>query len=321
MNDALTAVVVNWRTPQHTVRAVTALVADGVPARRIVIVDNGSGDGSAGRLAAELPDCRVLALPANLGFARASNAGARALPARETYLFVNSDAFVHRPGSTARLSDAVGDARTAIAVPRLRNPDLSLQPSVVAFLGPGSALVRASGLSRYVPNRWQPALATHWDHGASRSIQSATGAVLAIRAQVWSELGGFDERRAMYVEDHDLLWRAHRAGWGTRFVAEAEFVHLGGASAQLRYTAPGRARSIARAEAEMLGEHLTTTARVTTLGLLVAGAGARALVHGVRGERARSREQRAWMRGYVEGWSGRRAPAAAGPSPAAMIDP
>jgi N-acetylglucosaminyl-diphospho-decaprenol L-rhamnosyltransferase len=313
MSDGLTAVIVNWRTAEFVTRAATALVDDGVPAGRIVLVDDGSGDGGAERLAAALPACRVLALPDNLGFARASNAGAQTLPAREAYLFVNSDAFVHRPGSVAQLRAAVAADRVGIAIPRLRNPDLSLQPSVVPFLTPASALVRASGLSRHVPNRRQPALATHWDHGESRDVQSATGAVLAVRSATWRQLGGFDERRLMYVEDHDLMRRAHRAGWRTRFVAEAEFVHLGGASAQQRWTTAERAYRIARAEAEMLGEHLGTVARSATIGLLAAGAGGRALVHGARGDHERADAERAWLRGYLAGRRARSRPAGGGP--------
>ncbi|MDX6660030.1 MAG: hypothetical protein QOJ55_852, partial [Solirubrobacteraceae bacterium] len=98
----LTAVVLNWRTPEHTLEAVSALVGDGVPAARIVVVDNASGDGSAERLRAQLPDGPLLALDENEGFARGNNLGAAALPG-DAYLFVNSDAFVRAPGSVERL--------------------------------------------------------------------------------------------------------------------------------------------------------------------------------------------------------------------------
>ena len=130
MSATPTVVVLNWRTPDQTLAAVRALLDDGVPAGRIVIVDNGSGGEGAERFRRELPGCTVLALDQNLGFARANNRGARALPG-DAYLFVNSDAFVHAPGSVERLAEALADPAVGIAIPRLINQDLTLQPSVV----------------------------------------------------------------------------------------------------------------------------------------------------------------------------------------------
>src|SRR5439155_615326 len=86
-------------------------------------------------------------------------------------------------------------------------------------------------------NSIQPSLGTHWDHGQSRPVQAATGAVIAVREAAWAALGGFAERRFMYAEDLDLFWRARELGWETRFVAEAEFVHLGNASSRARSSA------------------------------------------------------------------------------------
>lgn len=307
---AVTAVVLNWRTPELTLRAARALISDGVSPERIVIVDNASGDDSVDRFRSELPGSQLVALGENIGFARANNAGASALSAADAYLFVNSDAFVHAPGSVERLHRALQDRRVGIAVPRLRNEDLTLQPSVVPLSTPLPEFVRASGLSRVVPNRLQPSLGTHWDHSRSRSIQAAVGPVLLVRAITWGQVGGFNERRFMYAEDLDLFWRAARLGWSARFVAEAEFVHLGGASAQRRWDDPGRAERVARAEAEMVRENLGYVRARTAIGLMALGVGGRAVVHRIRGEVEAARTQRGWLRGYLSRSGRRRAPQA-----------
>src|SRR5205823_7466941 len=132
-----------------------------------------------------------------------NNRGAAALPG-SFYLFVNSDAFVHAPGTVSRLAAAAARPRVGIAVPRLLNEDGTLQPNVVPTSSPLPELVRASGLSRFVPNRLQPSLGTHWDHGDSRPIQAAIGAVVAVRGDAWEALGGFDERAFMYAEDIEI---------------------------------------------------------------------------------------------------------------------
>jgi hypothetical protein len=295
----LTAVVLNWRTPGLSVRAVRALRADGVPAQRIVVVDNASADGSVEHLHRELPGTSILTLDENIGFGRANNAGADLLPSQGAYLLVNSDAFVHVPGSVARLLAALEDPAVGIAVPRLRNEDLTLQPTVVPFSSPLPELVRASGLSRYVPNRLQPRLGTHWDHSHSRPIQSAIGPVLLVRALAWEQLGGFDERIFMYAEDLDLFRRADRLGWQSRFVAEAEFVHLGGASAGQVWNDPQRAYRVGRAEAGMLSEHMDRARWGLTISVIVTGFALRALWHTVVGDHDAATTYRAWARGWL----------------------
>jgi len=296
---ATTAVVVNWRTPGQTRRAVEALVADGIPPERVVAVDNGSGGGDAEALERDLRPSPVLALPENVGYGAACNAGATFLPG-DAYLFVNSDAFA-RPGSAAALARALDDPRVGVAVPRLVNEDGTLQRSVVPLSTPLPELVRASGLSRLVPNGLQPRFGTHWDHGSSRRVQAAVGAVLLVRGEAWNELGGFDERRHMFAEEHDLFWRAAKAGWAAQFVAEAEFVHLGGTSTARRWDEPERAALVARAEADVIRTHLSRPRATLTIGLMALGVGARSAMHGVVGHREAARAQAAWFRGYASG--------------------
>jgi N-acetylglucosaminyl-diphospho-decaprenol L-rhamnosyltransferase len=306
----VTAVVLNWRTPEHTVRAVEALVADGMPPQRIVVVDNGSGDQSAAQIRRVAPDVHLLTLPQNIGFAAANNAGARELIAESAYLFVNSDAFVRVQGSVARLLESLNDRRVGVAVPRLRNHDLSLQRTVVPLSTPLPELVRASGFSRFVPNRLQPYLGTYWDHGHSRRISAAIGPVLLVRATAWDQLGGFSEREFMYAEDLDLFWRAAALGWRAQFVAGAEFIHLGGVSAVQQWDDAQRAERIARAEAKMLREHMGPFKSRLTLALMAAGVGGRALFYRVAGNRIAASTQRAWLRGYVSPVERARAPRA-----------
>jgi len=298
MTERLTVVVLNWRTPDLSVRATQALLAEGVPAGRCVIVDNASGDGSVELIRRELPETRMLALDENVGFARGNNLGAAALEG-DRYLFVNSDAFVHVPGSLERLQDALDDPAVGIAVPRLLNEDLTLQPSVVPFSTPLPELVRASGLSRFVPNRLQPMLGTHWDHGQERDVHAATGAVMLIRGSAWREVDGFDERRFMYAEELDLFWRISRRGWRARFVPDAEFIHLGGASAKQRWDDPQRAARVANAGAAMIRGQLGPVRANLTIALLAAGVGARAVYHCIRGDRLGTATLAARFRGYL----------------------
>jgi GT2 family glycosyltransferase len=294
--DRITAVVLDWNLPDYTSRCVTALIEDGVPPDRIVIVENGPTPETWARVREEHAACVRVRIDENVGFARANNVGARVLVGAG-YLFVNNDAFVHRPGSVGRLVRAV-EQGSGIAVPRLLNDDLSLQPSVAPFTTPSVALVRASGLSRFLPNRWQPRLSTHWDHAASRRIEAAIGPVIMVAGSAWKELGGFRETSFMYAEDIDLFWRAHERGLWSWFASEAEFVHLGGASSSARWTSRERGERIGAAEAEMIREHLSPSRAALTLGVMRTGLAARVACFSVIRRKEAAESCRGFLRGY-----------------------
>ena len=296
----ITAVILNWNTADFTIRSARALAGDGVPLERIVVVDNGSIDDSFARFGEELKGAVLVRLEENVGFARASNLGARTLPG-SSYLFVNSDAFLHRAGSIERMLRALDDPRLGIVAPRILNMDGRLQPSVVPLSTPGVAAVRASGLSRLVPNRIQPSWSTHWDHSSSREVQAANGAVLLVRRETMDALGGFDERIHMYAEDLDICWRARNIGRCVWFVHDAEFLHLGAGSTGGNERDPVRAERIGRSEAIMLSRNLSPAAARVTTGLMAAGLLGRAAWYRARGKSEAAAEMRGSLRGLRAG--------------------
>jgi GT2 family glycosyltransferase len=224
-----TAVVVNWNSHELTVRCAESLLADGLAPERLVLVDNGSANESAAILRERFPSSPQVAIAENIGYARAANRGAAEQEAAQ-YLFVNNDAFVHGAGSLRLLIEALERDEVGIAVPRLFNPDLTLQKNAVPLPTPLAALSLALGVSRFLPNRYRPLWSTHWDHASSRVIRASIAAVIAVRGEVWRSLGGWAEADSMYGEDIDLSWRALEAGWVTWFEHDATFVHLGNSS-------------------------------------------------------------------------------------------
>lgn len=295
----LTVVIPNWNTADLTIRCVAALTAEGVPPGRIVLVENGSTDDSYERLQRELPDCHLIRFDQNVGYGRAMNAGARELEG-QAYLLMNNDAFVHTPGSVALLLAALdADPSVGLAFPRYLNVDLSLQPSVMPTHSPVTALVRASGLSRFVPNRWAPKLSTHWDHEAPREIDGANGAVMLFRRATWDELGGFDERIYIYAEEIDICWRTRKAGWRIWFTPEAQFVHIGNGSAGKQWSDAKREELIAASESTVIRWHLPRASANATIGLISTGIAMRWLAYTVVRQRDAATAYRASLRGYL----------------------
>ncbi len=296
-----TVVILNWNAPDLTLRAARAVLNEGVPPHRLVLVDNGSTDESARTLEAALPGAIVVRLADNVSISRAYNAGALRLPG-DAYALLNNDAFVHRPGSLVTMLRAFGDPRVGVVVPRVLNEDLTVQRTVLAPHGPVTALVRASGLSRLVPNRLQPRLGPFWRHGESRRVWSADLPVVLFRGSAWLELGGFDERIERYGEEQDIARRAARLGWWMWFERNAEFVHLGSRPTMDLPARLDRAERMGRSEAAVVREHLPPAAAETSIRVTAAGCDARAAVREALGQRGRAAELRAFARGFRSGW-------------------
>jgi GT2 family glycosyltransferase len=294
------AVVVNWETPEYTVRAVQAVLDDGLQPDQVVIVDNGSKDASYDRIKDALPGCLVLRLEENVGYARAANLGARSRKA-ESYLLINNDAFVHRAGSVLALARGLENPSVGIVSARVLRQDLTLQPIVAAFQTPGVALVRASGLSRWIPNRWQPDWGTYWDQTYAREVQAVSTVAVLVRAETWEQLGGFDERMYFYGEDIDLCVRARKAGWKVWFTPDAEFVHIGGGSTSTRWSNLSRCEQIGRSEAMLMRRNLGPLAAYASLTFISLGLAARYAVFRIGGRRAAADAVRATLRGFRAG--------------------
>lgn len=113
-------VVLNWNAPGLTRRCVDSLVATEYPADRIeiVIVDNGSIDGSVPLLRRWFPDLRIIENGANLGFAEGCNRAMRDLDAVDAVALVNNDAVVD-PGWLAPLVAHLSDATVGAVAPKL----------------------------------------------------------------------------------------------------------------------------------------------------------------------------------------------------------
>ena len=222
--------IVSWNTAELLDRCLAALPAalEGVDAE-IVVVDNASADDSAA--VAEARGVVVVRNDDNVGYARAMNQALWPTDA-PVLLALNPDT-EPPPGSLATLVRRVVERpRTGLVVPRLLNADGTLQPSAQRF--PSLRLAVVAG---FLPPRWQRSrLGRRWwleagaPHDRCESIDWAIGAVHVIRAEALAGALPYSERWFMYVEDLELCWRLHRAGWGVRLEADVEVPHIGNAA-------------------------------------------------------------------------------------------
>jgi N-acetylglucosaminyl-diphospho-decaprenol L-rhamnosyltransferase len=233
--DRVSAVIVHYRTPEQTVKAVRAL-AETAPGAEIVVVDNASGDRIAERLAKEAPGARVLSERENRGYGAACNRGARETD-RPYLLFLNSDAYVRSGAVEALLEATEADRLAAAAGPRLLHADGRLQPSIRRRPTPWRIFCESLGLAFLARGRGFLAghTATREDHSRPRAVEGLMGAALLVRRSAFQQVGGFDEDYFLYAEETDLMERWRRLGRRLLFEPRAEVVHEGGASAGERF--------------------------------------------------------------------------------------
>jgi len=211
----ISVIIVSWNTRELTGRCLrtlrTGLAA--IPAQ-IIVVDNGSTDGTAEMVRAAFPDVQLLARQSNEGYTRANNAGIAIADGRYI-LLLNSDAFVkegcverliyeleHRPGAAAVAPRLVyGDGRwqrwTAGAAPTLR-----------------TAANHYLFLERLLPGRPVfPGLYLGADVRQARRVDWVSSACMLLRADALRAVGGLDERLFVYMDDVDLCQRLRDARW------------------------------------------------------------------------------------------------------------
>lgn len=226
------AVIVNYNAGEHLLACVASLRAEGVG--EVVVVDNGSEDGSARALQVADREAQVVCAGRNLGYGAGVNLGLEAGTSR--LVLVGNPDIVVRPGAVATLATALGaDPGLGLVGPRLEEPDGSLYPSARTFpdlvdaIGHGFVGLVAPG------NRWSRRYKmADWDHGSRREVDWVSGACFMARRSVLDGLGGFDEAYFMYSEDVDLCWRARRAGWRVAYEPGATVTHVQGVSAGRR---------------------------------------------------------------------------------------
>ncbi len=227
----LSAVIPSWNTRELLEACLASLERAPKPATEVLVVDNGSTDGSAALVAERFPAVRLVRNEKNEGFARATNQGLGLARGRYA-LLLNSDTEIVGD-ALERLFRYLEEHRDyAAAAPRLVHPDGRTQRTVQEFPNLWTPLFFATPLERWFPNsrELRRYFIRDWPQEDSRDVDQPPAACLMLRRDALDRVGTLDEDLWLFFNDVDLARRLKQAGWRTRYLAEATVVHHVGAS-------------------------------------------------------------------------------------------
>jgi GT2 family glycosyltransferase len=235
---AVDAVVPAWNNWDLTRSCVEHLLASSVPVH-VIVVDNGSSDGTAQKLREQFPTVTLVPLEENIGFGRAVNRGLE-FAGGDIFAVVNNDANV-APDYFELVADCFSDPKVGFA------SGVAVNPGTGSVDGAGATIDR--GLSWYpIGSGSKPADLVFEDS----VVFSSNSEAISYRRSAFTDAGGFDEEFFAYGEDLDLALRLHAAGWETKVARGAHVAHVGSASlgtrsiAQMRLAAWGRGYVLGR---------------------------------------------------------------------------
>ncbi len=216
----VSAVVVNFNAGHDLSECLQSLQAQTHLLHEIIVVDNASADDSLTEARAGCPSLKAMVNSTNIGFAAGANQGA-GVATGDALLFLNPDVLLS-PTCVEKVCDQLASSPGVVGVAVSLSADTGeLYGCTVDRLGYPISL-QASGTPLYV-----------------------AGAVLATSRALFQDLGGFDERYFMFVEDVDYCWRVLISGFQVSVCSEAHATHRGGGAASGGYVRSGKIETTA----------------------------------------------------------------------------
>lgn len=187
--------------------------------REIIVVDNGSSDGSIALARRECPEARIVALERNRGFAGGCNAGIRAATG-DFVATINNDASAEATWLEEMVRAVHADPSIGMVASKLL---LAHAPATVDSAG---ISVDRAGIA------WdRHAGSTDDPSELNREIFGPCAAGALYSRRLFDDIGAFDEDFFCYLEDVDLAWRAQLAGWRCVYAPRARALHRHSATA------------------------------------------------------------------------------------------
>lgn len=220
----LSIIIVSYNSRRHLERCIGSVekLKDNL-VKEIILVDNGSTDGSIAYVKENWPKVTVVENGSNIGFAAANNAGIRHSSGKYL-MFLNPDTELSNDTAEKLASyfEHTGDA--GIVAPKLLYPDGTLQYSCRTFYNLRTIFFRRF-LRKYKSGLERKHLMLDWDHDSPARVDWVLAACIFTKRELMDKIGLFDEKYRLYFEDVDLCYRFAQRGFKTYYYPLTTVVH------------------------------------------------------------------------------------------------
>ena len=228
---AVSIIIVSWNTREILRDCIASIVRETSLPHEIIVVDNGSADGSQDMIRDTYPDVTLIANSDNRGFAAANNQGLE-IATGGKLLLLNPDTVIldRAVDRMAGWLDAHPDVGCAGC--QVWENEQTIQRTGFADPGPFHLTLVEFGIQRLAPRH--PVIGRPeyggWDRCNERDVDVVTGMFMLVPRQVFEQVGGLDEDFFVYSEEADWCRRIRAAGWRCVFTPVARILHLDGGS-------------------------------------------------------------------------------------------
>jgi len=191
----------------------------------VIVVDNGSTDGSQQMLAEKYPQVKIIQNEGNVGLGKASNQGIEATHGRYV-LLLNNDTIVNRDSLDMLVDFLDTHAEVGAVAGKLLNPDGSFQSGYAGFSSLAEEFLIATHLGELLWSGYP----SHGDSNETKAVGWLSSACLLVRRSALDQIGLLDEGYFIYGDEADLQYRLNKAGWKVYFLPTSTIIHYGGRS-------------------------------------------------------------------------------------------
>ncbi|ALG84280.1 glycosyltransferase family 2 protein [Gordonia phthalatica] len=226
MTDTFAVVTVTYSSGDYLHNFLRTLPAASTQTPQVIIADNGSTDGAPEQAEADHENVTLVHTGGNIGYGGAVNRGVAEIDADVEFILVANPDVEWSPGAIDELLAAAKRwPRAASLGPLITEPDGTVYPSARRvpdlISGTGHAVLGAVWKS----NPWTVAYRNDDADLTERPVGWLSGSCLLLRRSAFDNIGGFDSRYFMFMEDVDLGDRLGRSGWLNVFVPTASVMH------------------------------------------------------------------------------------------------
>jgi GT2 family glycosyltransferase len=217
-------VILNWNGKFFLEKFLPEVIRHSSHIADIFVADNNSSDESVAFLRAKFPEVKIILNQSNLGFAGGYNEALKHIQS-EYYILLNSDVEVTESWIEPLLDLMQKEIHIAACQPKIRSYK---QPAEFEYAGAAGGFIDKFGYPFCRGRIFSSLEKDQLQYEDTKEIFWATGACLVVRSKIFQQLGGFDETFFAHMEEIDLCWRMHRAGYKIMCCPASIVYHIGG---------------------------------------------------------------------------------------------